>query len=461
MRRKCLLFLLACPLVLTALAARAEACSCMMGQQPCAAFGAASAVFVGTATEVRVKEAAKSKSREKLDWTPVVVRFAVLQPFQGVEGTEVEVTTGRGGGDCGYYFRRGESYLVYAYGGRDGKPLATGICTRTRPVSDASEDLEFLRGLGARGPGVSIDVRVERSRQNVKDGTSKSLGGLADARVTFEGAGESREVRTDSEGRVRLSGLKPGTYKVRLALPEGLTTYKEEQELTVADRGCASVFYSVTDDGRVGGRVVDVEGSAVKGVRVALVEADDPESERHYARDATTGEDGRYEFKGLPPGRYLLAVNLNPYPQPNDPTNAYPRTYYPGVAEASRAEAVTVGVGERAKDRDITLPARRAESVVNGLVVWDDGSPVANALLSVTDETYLNRGGGLGVPPADAQGRFTLKGYVGQVLLVSAGSNRPFVGDLRRDGPMERAEPARVTLDGPTESVRIVITKLR
>src|SRR5215207_10984090 len=376
MFRRWLPFLLSCPVVLTALAARAEACSCFAGQPPCAAYGAASAVFVGTATESRTR-GSNPKTPEEVDWTPVVVKFAVLQPFLGVEGAEVEVATGRGGGDCGYQFRKGETYLVYASRGADGRQLLTGICSRTRPVSDASEDLEFLRGLGARDPGVSIDVKVERSRQTVKDGNSTPTGGLADARLTFEGAGESREVRTDSEGRARLSGLKPGTYKIRLALPEGLTTYKEEQEVTVADRGCAGVFYAVFYDGRVGGRVADVEGRAVKGVLVTLVEADDPEPERHYAHYATTGEDGRYDFKGLPPGRYLLAVNLNRYPQPNDPTNAYPRTYYPGVAEASQAEAVTVGAGERAKDRDIILPARRAESVVNGLVVWQDGSPVA------------------------------------------------------------------------------------
>jgi hypothetical protein len=459
-RRSSLLSLLACPFVLALLAARAEACSCFDGQPPCAAFGAASAVFVGTALDSRTREP-KAKTLAEVDWTPVVVRFAVLQPFLGVEGAEVEVETGRGGGDCGYQFRKGESYLVYASRGPDGKRLLTSICSRTRPVSDASEDLEFLRGLGARGPGVSIDVKVERSRQSVREGSSTPAGGLAGARLAFEGAGESREVRTDSEGRARLSGLKPGTYKVRLALPEGLTTYKEEQEVTVADRGCAAVFYTVSDDGRVGGRVADVEGHAVKGVLVTLVEADDPEPERHYALYATTGADGRYDFKGLPPGRYLLAVNLNRYPQPNDPTNAYPRTYYPGVAERSQAEAVTVGAGEVVKDRDITLPARRAESILNGVVVWQDGSPVAGASISLRDLTYHDPGIDNGLSPADAQGRFTFKGYEGQVLLIHASSSRQFVGDFRRDGPMERSEPVRVTLAGPTERVRIVITKLR
>ncbi len=248
---------------------------------------------------------------------------------------------------------------------------------------------------------------------------------------------------------------------MRLTLPDELTTYKTEHELTVNDRGCAHVFYGVSDNGRVGGRVADAEGRPAAGVLVSLIKADDPDPVSLNARLERTDEGGRYAFKSIPPGRYLLAVNLNRYPQPNDPTNAYPRTYYPGVAEASRAESVNIGAGERAKDRDLTLPARRAESVVNGIVVWDDGSPVAGANISVRDLTYHDPGTDYGLEPADAQGRFTHKGYQGQVLLIRAGSNRQFVGDFRRDGPMERAEPVRVTLDGPTESVRIVITKLR
>ncbi|MET0625667.1 MAG: carboxypeptidase regulatory-like domain-containing protein [Pyrinomonadaceae bacterium] len=461
MSRRTLLLTLASLLVTLVSAARAEACTCMVPGPPCQAFGAASAVFVGTVTAVRTREAKSVEAaRAEIDWSPVVVKFSVLQPFHGVEGAEVEVSTGRGGGDCGYQFRRGESYLVYAHGGRDGKTLTASTCSRTQPISQAAEDLEFLRALGARGSGVSIDITVERGRQDVKSGEVKSLGGLADARLTIEGAaGESREVRTDSEGRARLTGLKPGTYKIKLALPEGLMTHREEQEVTIADRGCASVHYAVADDGRISGRVTDAEGRAVAGVLVALVGADD-DPERPNPRYEWTAEDGRYEHKSLPPGRYLLAVNYNRYPEPNDPSNAYPRTYYPGAAEPSQAEAVSVGAGERVKDRDISLPARRGESVVTGVVVWDDGSPVANARISFRDVTYHDPGVDNGAPNADERGRFTLKGYRGQTFLLTAGSNRQFVGDSR-DGPMERVEALRVTLDEPTERVRIVITKLR
>lgn len=460
MRRSGLLLTLASLSLVLFSAARAEGCTCMIPGPPCQAFGAASAVFVGTVTDVRTR-AAKSvdAARAEIDWTPVVVKFSVLQPFHGVEGAEVEVTTGQGGGDCGYQFVKGASYLVYAHGGRDGKSLTTGICTRTQPLPQAAEDLEFLRGLGARGPGVSLDVAVTRSRHSLKDGDAKSLGGLADARVTIEGAGDTKEVRTDSEGHARLAGLKPGAYKIKLAPPEGLTTHQEEREVTIADRGCASVHFAVADDGRIGGRVADAEGRTAAGVLVTLVDADDPEG--LHARHERTGEDGRYELKGLPPGRYLLAVNLNRYPDPNDPTNAYPRTYYPGAAQRSQPEAVSLGAGERVKDRDITLPARRGESVISGVVVWDDGRPVANARVGFRDVTYHDSGTDNAAPPADAQGRFTLKGYIGQTLHVTVGSDRQFVGDFRRDGPMELVDPLRVTLDQPAEQVRIVITKIR
>lgn len=444
---------------LLASARTAEACSCIGTGGPCESFGSATAVFVGTVVEGAGRP--KPNAQGIIEWAPVVYRFSVVQPFLGVETAEFEVSTGRGGGDCGYAFRKGATYLVYAYGGGDGKPPSTGICTRTRPAADAAEDLEFLRNLPSRGAGVTVSFTVERRRHRVAAGDSEATGGHPGARLTIEGAGESREVTTDSEGRARVSGLKPGAYRVTLALPEGLTTHKAEQEVKVADRGCAHVYYAVTDDGRVSGRVTEEGGRAAAGVLVALLEAEDPDPERHYTRLERTDEEGRYTFKSLPPGRYLLAVNFNRYPQPEDPTNAYPRTYYPGAAQASRAEVISLGAGESVKEKDITLPARRGESVVEGVVVWEDGRPVAGAHVSYKDVSNHDPGIDNGAPRADELGRFRLKGYQGQTLLIGARSDRQFTGDYQRDGPMERSEPARVKLAAPTEAVRIVITKLR
>src|SRR5262249_40454290 len=47
-------------------------------------------------------------------------------------------------GNCGYDFQPGETYLVYADEDEETDLLSTGVCTRTRRLSDAGEDLAYL-----------------------------------------------------------------------------------------------------------------------------------------------------------------------------------------------------------------------------------------------------------------------------------------------------------------------------
>jgi hypothetical protein len=92
------------------------------------------------------------------------------------------------------------------------------------------------------------------------------------------------------------------------------------------------------------------------------------------------------------------------------------------------------------------MPLPRPPSVLTIEVVCDDGSRVANAHLSLSDGTGA-RDVAFGAV-ADTLGRFTMNGYVGQQVLVQARSN-------------ERSEKARITLDKPRETLRVVITKVR
>ncbi len=56
--------------------------------------------------------------------------FKVQESFKGISKNKITVETGIGFGDCGFNFRPGATYLVYAYMNR-GKP-STGICSRTK-----------------------------------------------------------------------------------------------------------------------------------------------------------------------------------------------------------------------------------------------------------------------------------------------------------------------------------------
>jgi hypothetical protein len=134
------LFALALPAIL-------PACSCMTGSPPCEAARKASAVFLGTVAEL-------SYERREPDAKGVVqangflgthATFEVAEPSIGMDrrGKQGEIRTGMGGGDCGYSFKAGLSYLVYAYESKDGLLVAT-TCSRSH-LRQQSDELKAQR----------------------------------------------------------------------------------------------------------------------------------------------------------------------------------------------------------------------------------------------------------------------------------------------------------------------------
>ena len=458
-------------------------CSCGGGGTPCEDYGRAAAVFVGTPISLRTVERSPTRNREEIEYAlPRIFTFSVEQAFLGGQGV-IEVSTGMGSSDCGYDFKIGTRYVVYAFDalvapnpGITGpyskkQRLTTGTCSRTRPLTDATEDLEFFRSFGSRGTGVTIQGEVKRARQNVATGNPSEARPLAKIGLTIEREGERREVFTGDDGRFSLSGLSPGKFKVTLLLPDELFTYKAEQELTIADRGCATVNYHVVDNGRLSGRVLDPEGQPAAKVALQLMEADHTDPAKDQAKYAQTDAEGRYNFDSLPPGRYVLAVNLKRFSDQNDPANIYPRTFYPGVLDISKTEFIDVGTGEAVRDRNWQLPVRRTPSTLTGRVVWADGTPVARAMILFRDATddpptktereqFAQLLGYPQAVEADDSGYFTIKGFVGQRYVMMAGGRQPSASDPRRS---EQDQPglARVVLAGPSESVNIVIGKLK
>lgn len=90
------------------LAAEAYPCSCQFGGGAvCQDYWKASAVFVGTVIESKTV----SIKRGEYEQQQRVVRFSLDEPFRGVEGAQVEVMTGMGGGDCGIAFKQTQQYL--------------------------------------------------------------------------------------------------------------------------------------------------------------------------------------------------------------------------------------------------------------------------------------------------------------------------------------------------------------
>jgi len=127
----------------------AYACICFHRIPVCEAYNSSSVIFIGEVSEITAIE-----NRE------LRVRFMLQRSYRGVEGTEVEVVTGMGGGDCGYQFIKGTTYFVYAYRNLRDNRIQTSTCTRTRTLTDAGEDLAFFRELPNAAPGAGIQGSV-------------------------------------------------------------------------------------------------------------------------------------------------------------------------------------------------------------------------------------------------------------------------------------------------------------
>jgi hypothetical protein len=79
----------------------------------------------------------------------VRAKVTVERQFKGAPVKSVFIVTGRGWGDCGFPFKQGERYLLFMY--EDGTRYRTNVCTRSKPVEMAAEDLATIEALVGKG----------------------------------------------------------------------------------------------------------------------------------------------------------------------------------------------------------------------------------------------------------------------------------------------------------------------
>ncbi|MCM3873646.1 MAG: carboxypeptidase regulatory-like domain-containing protein [Pyrinomonadaceae bacterium] len=445
----CLLFAMLCT-------ERAAACSCGSGgPEPCEAYGRASAVFVGTVVSIKQRkfdsvevERKRADAGERL--SPLVYTFAVQNSFSGMFGGEVEVGSGRGGGDCGYEFIQGMQYVVYAYGDLPNNRLWTSTCTRTRPVAEADEDLAFLRSLPRRASGVTISGAVFMKYHSVEGAQPKEKRILRFPLV-IDGEGVRRELRTDAEGRYQVTGLKAGSYVVKVTLPDELFTHRDERKVAIAERGCSDVSFYVEGNGRISGKVLDADGQPVPKLALYLIRAEDAGAEHPQWTNASSDEEGQFTFRPLASGRYLLGVRLLGLSAPGDVANRYPLTFYPGVSDAAQATPITVSrAGEHVSGLVLQLPQRLTERTVEGIVALPNNRPAAKALVSYQEISKTGLWASYGVE-TDEQGRFKIMMYEGFNYLVRA--------YLKVGSRQMHAEPAEVTASAELKSIRLTISE--
>lgn len=207
-----------------------------------------------------------------------------------------------------------------------------------------------------------------------------------------------QSVLSDSEGRFALVHLPQGKFQLT-ASKRGFRTgfYDEHEEFNTAivtgpDQETSNLNFRLIPDAVLYGVVSTDEGEAVEGTRVMLFKRPmhTGPGERIAQVDAAVSDDaGAYEFGGLEPGEYFLAVIAEPWyamhrlerESGSDQMHAsnaaldvaYPVTYYDSTTDEASATAIALTGGGRT-EANISLHAVPALHLSIAAARKQDGS---------------------------------------------------------------------------------------
>jgi hypothetical protein len=429
------------------------ACSCGTGAPP-VEFNQARAIFIG-----KVLGGTESWEEKTQDGIPHQleagnVRVVVEESFKGDLSGEVIVSVASmKGTSCGDYgLKRHVSYIIYAYGGKDGNGLYTGPCSRTSPANGeyAKEDLDFLRNLPAPGTGGNLQGHIWA---DLKAGGATPL---PNVKVNIR-AGDKlvSVVSTDSKGFFEVKKLQPGSYNVEPEFPENYMTERKSAEVTIEDRGAAVVGFEAYLNGIVLGTIVDRDGLGFNSAFLHLVERGVEKGKSIYGH--STGEDGSFLVSGVPPGEYVLYLELAGKSYKDNK-----RFYYPGAYEVAGAASIKVELGGKVEGLRFFLPEEFKVRTIQGQVIWEDGKPAANVeVMLLCPRSAKEYGFAVEFSPTtartDEEGKFELEGFTGEVYWLEARGVKTG-GDAEKSVEVHSA-PKKLTLVENLKDLRLSLSE--
>jgi hypothetical protein len=433
----------------------AKACVCNAQHSPYQEYRRSMAVFVGkviASRDVAITEQIRDKTFTAYER---LFQFAVEESLKGSRTSRVEINLGRIDSDCYQGFTIGERYLVYAFGDSE-KSLWSSVCGRTNNLSDAADDLHYIRNLMRGVPEPRVYGSVMRVDANLSGGTAhRRVTPMEDIKILIEGEGKHFEAITNNQGLYSLARVPDGKYKAHPSLPKNYMAYfPEEEEFVLGSQeqllytriqqgSAAYASFRIGWNNHVSGRVLDSEGNAIVRAKVAVLLAREQSPLVVQQDEYDHHPEGKFQFYGLTPARYLLSVTIRaPFADKNQPTCFY----YPN-ASLDQADAFTIGESETLEGRDFRLPPEYVVRQIEGVLVWPNGVPVSRGWVCLTDskdETEPDKKYDCGT--ADELGRFSLQAFVGAEYWVHGESNSSGQG-----------EPIKIKIGKTNEPLKVVI----
>lgn len=284
---------------------------------------------------------------------------------------------------------------------------------------------------------------------------------------------------TDNEGSYEFRDLPAGRYTISatksgyVSVGYGQTRpFESPKPIELTDGQVIDKADIVMPRGSViSGRIVDEFGEPLADATVTAMRSSWSNGRRRLqaaGRTATTNDLGQYRIYGLPPGEYYVSASLrgghemmvmemavaairtSSAAASEAPTSGYAPTYYPGTANGTEAQKLTLAIGQEAMNTDFGLiPVRLAK--VSGTVIGSEGRPLEGVMVSASPRnagasTLVFPGGA--AARTDKNGNFTLSSVAPGEYTLNARTTNFVTSDRRGDGERAVFTMTRVTVEG-------------
>ncbi|MEN3339057.1 MAG: hypothetical protein V7647_2733 [Acidobacteriota bacterium] len=377
-----------------------------------------------------------------------------------------------------------------------------GVCVLAllSPAVDARDQQQVI----INGPSRDRAGVPGMASREIKTGTGRIRGrvlsaetGSAVRRVQVRVFGPDIGMKlatTDDDGRFEFRGLPAGRFSLSatksgyVSAQYGQTRpFESGKPLELADGQILDKANILIPRGSaITGRILDEFGEPVTEAMVAAMRSVWSNGQRRLqpaGRMMPTNDLGQFRLYGLPAGDYYISATLRDtiameVSMMGTPTAAnsvsaagYAPTYFPGTANGSDAQKITIAAGQDAHNTDFALlPVRLAR--ITGVVIGSDGKPSAGSMVTAMSRngdnmmgmmlggssSRTNRDGTFtlaGLPP----GEFILQSRTMQIMTTGSGDMMSFSATISEPGTPQ-AESGSVVLAVNGEDLgNVVITQ--
>ena len=246
----------------------------------------------------------------------------VLHSYRGDKQKPMRLSTGLGGGDCGFDFEVGKQYLVYAFKDEAGE-LSTNICTRTTRLEKSRGYSRYLRGKRV-APAANKETSTTTSKLCGRVVPTDATGSI-DSQVLLVRVGSKSpvpdsEAGPDSDGSFCVTDINPGKYNLLFvnSIEEALTSFvyfpgvtdlSEATPIVIPGHTPSDLVFNIPAQATfsVSGTVSNSDNLQLPAeVKVMLMRASQP----LLAYTADAAPSGSFVFNQVLPGEYW-AIRLS------------------------------------------------------------------------------------------------------------------------------------------------------